>query len=277
VIHHYYGGGNTGVHRFNSMLRRIFPEMRSTTMPPFELRDDDTVITDNHLACEIPSEIKTVVVHHGCARTHFDRDPSWRTQRAKHLVELQERMFSLPNRKYVAPSSWVGLQFHFVCPRGTDYSCSIIPHWVDPIGWKPRPGKPVIIGDWRDNNKGASAWRDLAKACPHWEFRNLCFSTEEGKAEQYGLASLYLCLSLSEGGAYSMCDAEAAGIPIVTTNVGNYREFADSAVIRWEDRDNVDLVAKVIGAKLEAGRVKPSFYDSYTFDDWRQRWAREVQ
>ena len=35
------------------------------------------VITDNHLACDIPNKYKTILVHHGVAETHAAREPGW--------------------------------------------------------------------------------------------------------------------------------------------------------------------------------------------------------
>jgi hypothetical protein len=269
-------GGFTGVCRFDHSLRRVFPEMRSITTV-FTLNVDDVAIADNHLSKQVPHDVRTVVVHHGCAKTHFERDAAWRNPRTQHIVEEQREMFLLPNRTYVAPSWWVGQQFMFVCPRGSDYSCRVIPHWVEVIEPMAKPKRPVIIGDWRDYNKGAAMWRRLKMACPQWDFVPLSFRDDQEKCRQYGEASLYLCLSLSEGGSYSMCDAESASLPIVTTDVGNYMEFSDCAVIRWQDRDNVDLVAKVIETKLEAGRVRPSFYQDYTFETWREKWEAALQ
>lgn len=261
-------GGWTGVSRFDSLLRRVFHGLRSVTAPPAATADD-VVITDNHLSCELPPEARAVVVHHGCARTHYERDPAWRTDRTRHIVELQGRMLVDPNRKFVAPSAWVAGEFK---GNGTP----VIPHWVEMIERLPRSGPPVIIGDWRDNNKGYSVWRNLADRCPNWTFQPLSFRDEAGRRKQYGEASLYLCLSLSEGGSYSMCDAEAAELPIVTTDVGNCLEFVDAEVIPWQKRGNVDLVIDAIDRKLKAGRQVESFYQSYAFDSWKADWERVI-
>ena len=260
-------GGFTGVSRFDFSLRQVFPELKSLTELP-ALGSDDTVITDNHLSCEVPPEIKAVVCHHGCARIHFDRDPAWRSERLKNVVELQRKMLELPNRTFVAPSAWVAEQF--------GNGARVIPHWVEPIEPLPKYGKPKIIGDWRDNNKGYSTWKKLAAACPEWEFRPLQFTDGSGRRAQYGAASLYLCLSLSEGGSYSVCDAEAAGLPIVSTDTGNCREFDDAEVIRWQDRDDVALVIDAVRRKVEAGRRKPSYYASFTFAAWRAAWHEAI-
>jgi len=280
-------GARTGVPRFDAMLRRIFPGIESVTVLPkidltcledkaqklvSALSPDDIVITDNHLSLAVPPDIRTIVVHHGCAATHYARDPKWRTPHTMASVEGQCRMFELPNRTWVAPSWWVGMQFCDVCPKGIEYSFKTIPHWVEPIEPLPKSGKPKIIGDWRDHNKGADLWAQLATRCRQWEFQPLSFRDDAGRKRQYGDASLYLSLSLSEGGSYSVCDAEAANLPIVMTDVGNYAELDDAEVIRWQDRDNLDLVIAAIDRKVKAGRRKPSFYVSHTFDRWAGLW-----
>ncbi len=263
-------GGYSGVCRFDFLLRQVFPfELQSATVLP-ELKPDDVVITDNHLSLDVPAEIKAIVVHHGCAATHYERDPQWRNESTKALVEGQQRMFDLPNRTFVAPGEWVADQF------GDRPFTTVTPHWVDSIPPLPKGRKPVIIGDWRDSNKGAYAERALRASCPQWEFRGLSFRGDQGRREQYGSASLYLCLSLSEGGPYSVCDAEAAELPIVTTDVGNYREFEDCEVIRWQDRDNVGIVADAIERKLRVGRELPGFYREYTFEKWAGLWRNLV-
>jgi glycosyltransferase involved in cell wall biosynthesis len=262
----------TGVARFDKELRRVFPDLQSVTKLP-EMMPDATVICDNHLSMDVLEEIKTVVCHHGVAAVHFERDPKWRTAESRRSVLLQTGMFSMPNRTYVAPSQWVAGEFaEIIAQQKVMATQFIIPHWVETIDQLPKSGKPIIIGDWRDNNKGANVWRKLVKRCPQWEFKPLAFRNDADKRKQYGEASLYLCLSLSEGGSYSMCDAEAASLPIVTTDVGNYLEFDDCEVIQWQDRDNLDIVIEAIENKLKAGRGKPSFYRDYTFDVWKAVW-----
>jgi hypothetical protein len=61
----------------------------------------------------------------------------------------------------------------------------------------------------------------------------------------------------------------------VTTDVGNCLEFADATVISWRIRDDVEAVGTAIERKLKKGREQPSFYSSYSFDDWREKW-REI-
>ena len=260
----------TGVPRFDMTLRRAIKGLESVVKLP-ALDADDIVIADNHLSLDVPPHIKTVVVHHGCALTHYERDPMWQYPHTFEICEKQRRMFDLPNRVCVSQSYWAATEFAKRVPNYPK-SVSIIQNWVERIEPLPKSGKPIIIGDWRDNNKGINVWRKLAEKCDKYEFQPLAFTDDAGRRKQYGEASLYLCLSLSEGGAHAVCDAEAAELPIVTTDVGNYISFTDCEVIRWQDRDNVDLVLEAIERKMKAGRRNPSYYKSYTFDKYRGLW-----
>lgn len=260
----------TGVPRFDMTLRRAIPEMVSVIKLP-ALDPCDIVIADNHLSNDVPPHIKTVIVHHGCALTHYERDPMWQYPHTLEICEKQRRMFDLPNRVCVSQSYWASTEFAKRVPNYPK-SVYIIQNWVERIDPLPKHGKPIIIGDWRDNNKGVNAWRKLAEKCDKYEFRPLNFTDDAGRKKQYGEASLYLCLSLSEGGAHAVCDAEAAELPIVTTDVGNYISFPDCEVIRWQDRDNTDLVIAAIEKKLKIGRKIPSYYATYTFETYRGLW-----
>jgi glycosyltransferase involved in cell wall biosynthesis len=271
-------GGWSGVCRFDWMLRQIFPDLKSITPAqlPGRFNSGDVVIADNHLSLLVPDDIRTIVVHHGCAQTHFDRDADWRNDSAAAMVEQQRLMREKRNRRFVAPSRWVADEFAACYQDDFLHECYLIPHWVDRIERTPPPDPmPLIIGDWRDNNKGAGLRQHLADRCRQWEFRQLQFKNDIEKRWQYARASLYLCLSLSEGGSYAMADAEAARMPIVTTDTGNYREFKESGVIPWQMRDNLELVAAAIERRLSSLRGA-SFYDSYSFEDWARSWLEVV-
>jgi glycosyltransferase involved in cell wall biosynthesis len=270
-------GGWSGVCRFDAMLRRVFPDLRSITPAcmPESFESGGVVIADNHLSLLVPENVKTIVVHHGCAETHFARDLYWRNESTRAIVEQQKAMFEKPNRKYVAPSQWIADQFW---PDNKFTLIQVIPHWVErmELERKSAPPKPVIIGDWRDWNKGSEAWKRIAAYCPQWHFRPLAFRTENEKREQYRSADLFLNLSLSEGAGYAMADAEAAGIPIVTTDTGLWEEFKECFHIPWQLREDVEAVTYWIAKSLSVSRG-PSFYDRYSFDDWAALWRKAIQ
>lgn len=273
-------GGWTGVSRFDLMLRRVFPEIKSITPAeiPMTFKTGDLVITDNHLVLTIPDEIEAIVVHHGCAATHYERDPLWRNHATARMVA--DQMLMTRERKartiFWAPSAWVADEFSRHNP---DWMREVVvcPNWVEPMDlsrWADSIlEQKIIIGDWRDANKGSHIWKRIASKAPAgWKFEPLEFRDQATKEKQYGLASVYLCLSLSEGGAYSVSDAEAAGLPIVTTDVGNYREFSDSIVIPWQERENPGVVLPAIEKALTIGRRPNNWYTGVTFSHWAQIW-----
>lgn len=155
-------GGWTGVCRFSASLKKIFPELREVTQLP-ELNSDDLVIADNHLSLEVPAENRKVIVFHGCAATHRHRDYAWQSAQTGSMVERQYWMLlnGIDGSNFpilVAPSKWVAERF---CRDAApdliiEEWIKIIPHWVQSIPALAKSVKPIIIGDWRDNNKGSN-------------------------------------------------------------------------------------------------------------------------
>lgn len=265
----------TGVVRFDSYLRMAIPGLESITpdeLPRFDR--DDIVIVDNHLSLLVPDDIRTVVTHHGMAQCHYDRDPEWRTRRTLEICNGQRKMFDKPNRTYVAPSAWVRDQFcrHYGLPL--DYA-TVIVNWVPPIKRKPTGRKMGrdrlrIVGDFRDANKGAGLWESVARLLPQFEFVPLHFTTDVQRAITYAKADGYLCLSLSEGGSYSVADAEAAGLTVISTPVGNAAEFR-AHVIPLDAEPG--QIAGIVLAAMARGRFHPSFYGNYGFEVWAKAWS----
>jgi hypothetical protein len=244
VVKRFEDGAWSGVPRFDNLIRRTLPGLQSVTSCPSDLRAGDVVITDNHLSLDIPEEIRTVVVHHGSAAVHFARDPYWQTDRTAEIARLQDAMLKLKNREYVAPSAWVAEAFT-EWHNAVGYRATIIPHSVERIHRKQRSGsKPIIIGDWRDWNKGVAAFKELRnRKSSDWEFRPLSFRTDAERVKQYS---------------------------------GNFKEFDDAEVIDWRKRDDPDLVIEAIERKLREGRSKPSFYEQYTFEVFRKLWEAVI-
>lgn len=266
------GQFGTGVTRFDEMLHCVFPTLTSVAPRNIPaLSPEDVVICDNHHVLGLPPDVPAIVVHHGCAATHYERDPAWRNESTREMVDAQVDMLSRPNTTFVAPSGWVAHEFVKQGPRP---NARVIVNYVDPIPTAPRQSdRPLVIGDWRDFNKGRDHWQAVAAELPGIDFRPLAFADDAGRRAAYSIADAYLCLSLSEGGAYSVCDAEAAGLVIVSTDVGNAREFGAKII---ENRDAAAGVADAVQWALIEGRTTRSYFETWTFERWAAAWRDVV-
>ena len=270
-------GDFSGVPRFDFELRRALPELESVALTLktrawlkwLAWREPDAiVITANELSITVPPNLRTIVMHHGCAQTHFDRDPAWRDAKPRAFCRAQREMYGLPNRWFASPAEWTARQFssHYGVPLSP-----ILPSWVEPIERKPRDqGPKVVLGDFRTANKGSQVVARLRELAPKLEFRALkC--TYQTRAAAYAGVDAYLCLSLSEGGSFALSDAEAARLPLITTDVGNYVEYASSRVLPWHRREDAAFVLQEVEQALASPRG-PCFFDEWTFEKWREAW-----
>ncbi len=275
-------GGWGGVPRFDFELRGAIPGLISlNTRLPHRLKlawlakrhPDAVVITGNELSVEVPDSLRTVVMHHGCAQTHFDRDPEWRDAGAQALVRAQREMYSRPNRWFVAAARWTSGEFsrHYGVPEAP-----VLPNWVAPMARNAGTRlRPVVLGDWRTFNKGSSVIDALRAARADLEFKTLACEHHE-RPEVYGSADAWLCLSLSEGGAYAVADAEATQLPVVTTDVGNVHEFTESVVVPWQERDQVARVSAALDEALALQRTR-SFYTDFDHAAWTAGWRHLLE
>ena len=89
IIHYCCGsydqGAYGGVARYDYQIKLAFPHRRFFQGPQqkkymlqfLEKCDKPIVITDNHLSIDIPNKYPLILVHHGCAKTTADRNPTW--------------------------------------------------------------------------------------------------------------------------------------------------------------------------------------------------------
>ena len=57
------------------------------------------IITDNHLSCDIPNNYNILLVHHGVAKTHADREPDWNEYWKNLCCSGQEKMLQYRDQK----------------------------------------------------------------------------------------------------------------------------------------------------------------------------------
>ena len=80
-----YHGAIGGVARYDYQIslafpNRIFlegPREKEKLLKFLKIAKNPIIITDNHLACDIPNKYNCILVHHGCAMTTAERNPDW--------------------------------------------------------------------------------------------------------------------------------------------------------------------------------------------------------
>lgn len=234
-----------GVPRFDYQLSLIFPNRKfikdgntRELLNYLYNNNDALVITDNQLSLEIPNDIKTIVVHHGCAKHNYlenNHDYSW----FRKYVEPQSKMFSYRNRNktiFLSISEFTSKVFKEYYPlQYKNHKVFKILHpseLNENLYKKEFNNKPVILGNWKGIKKGEKIIDNLIKNILGYKFKQLSigikkpysksdiFSFNEKKQEIYLQADIFLNISNSEGNAYAMIDAMICGLPIVTTKVG---------------------------------------------------------
>lgn len=269
----------TGVPRFDHELRVVFTGMETVNYLPSEFNPKfDVVIAEDHKSIEVPEETKTIVVNHTCARVKYDLDKSWRKDRTKEILNDQERMFYLRNRTYVASSGWLLEQFSRHHGLPVNYGM-ILPNWVHKINRPPirrrNTHRYVIIGDWRTPGSGSLIIEKMRRKYPEFDFKQLkC--THIARQREFSEADAYICLSKSEGSSYTLADAEAADLPIVSTPTGNIYEFQYDKILDINKLDNLEHISSQIHNAIIDGKNGQSYYSSYRFNEWANAWKNII-
>lgn len=237
-----------GVARFDYCLQKVFPE-RKFFKGPEELElllgflktaKFPIIITDNHLSCDIPKHYPLIIVHHGIARVHADRDPEWDSKWKNLCVQGQDKIFynRLPNNTwFISPSTFCTYHFNKIYDKYKNYRVFYLPHAseLDETIFKKWDKKldddyqPIILGNWSQPHKGSLVIDKLKKILKNkFRFNNLNVKFEgndfedfnKRKQEIYCNADIYLTLSSHEGNSYALLDGFLNNLLIVSTNVG---------------------------------------------------------
>lgn len=292
----------TGVACYDHVLRTIVPVSKTiTTKEALEKHCRQNaktiVVADNHTCLDVPTQIPCIVVHHGCAQLHGQRDPSWGARNAL-LMSKQRKMWEVrhPANTCVVScsricSEWFATLYKQVYQRFKRFE---VPHMsalelhvkVHPKEPSQRDtNRPVVCGDWRLPHKG-SDMIDRVKALlqDEFEFRSMQIKPPtpfdaktfaKAKADFYRQCDMVLCLSSHEGNSYFMLDALYCGLILVSTDVGLAAELDpkhDGVIMDWR------LVFSDQGAELVANEIRRAWKDRsqfrFTRQQYDQRWAR---
>lgn len=279
-----------GVARFDSLLQEVFPKRifmkaqeESQRLYTFCLENPLTtlVITDNQHACDVPQNIPCIVFHHGIARTHAERDPSWNKQVRDLCVNGQDQMFEhrLPhNTIFISISQFCSDEFQRHYGKTYDRFRRFLLHvpiehrissewslkktpsntyaFEDPYNLSTKGAKPRILGDWSTVNKGSDIIPKL-QAILKDEFEFVQLKTKptqdieqhrKNVAAFYTSSQMYFQISTSEGSSFASEDGLAYGLLTIASNVGQFYETPNhvASTFDWKQRTNVEYLAEKI-------------------------------
>ena len=264
IIHYCCGsydiGDFGGVARYDYHLsllypHRIFikgPERKVQLLQLLQQVDNPLVITDNHLASDIPNTYSVVLVHHGCALTHAEREPTWHPYWKNLCCNGQKQMLvqrEPSNTKIISISTFCSDEFQRFFPdRYPLYDKTLIFHTseLNPKKYKKTfNAKPIIFGNFNSNLKGASIIQKLNKQT-FFKIDKLNVSYDrikdgsyehynERKQQFYLDRDIFLQLSLCEGNSYATLDAFLCGNVVVATNVGfTYKDVPKNCYVELD-------------------------------------------
>jgi glycosyltransferase involved in cell wall biosynthesis len=276
----YSNGSFGGLARFDYELKKVFPDLismpRGNTNWGYFNPSDYIIISDHTYVLEIPIEFKAIAVHHGMADIHKQRNENWP---GDIYVNLQSRMKDRPNTWFVGISKFTqdsAKKLHNI----DDYA--VILHGVDTESNRMPEKGFSVVGDWRNESKGEKIIKELRNQNTMFTFNQLSCGQYE-KTSGYINHNIYLCLSVSEGNSYSMMDAIACGLPVLSTNVGLF--YGDNTdilgeVIDWNQRNNISLILDklmYIYHGYERYNPKKWLQDTIPFDSWILQWQNLVK
>ncbi len=300
-----------GVARFEYHLSLAFPKriffspsqkqamlkFVNSKFDPF--KNNILVITDNHLACDIPVNVPTILVHHGCVHLSIERTPSLSNNPFyKYILDGQKRMFT-----YRKPNNTLILSCSEYCIDNFDQRChdtykpfekkllwhsSELEYSGPKKATPPNNALPVILGNWCSDLKGGQSIKALQDELRgEFVFRELKTTPtrdiEAHNAEKikiYGECDMFLQMSVSEGFAYATLDAFNQNLLVCGSNTGLLYDLEKlglggkvAEIFDWTDIQNTKLVASKIRAMWKnrasyEGRSRQWFEENITFDKW---------
>lgn len=296
-----------GVSRFDYCLSLVFPDRVFFKGPEdidellefyYKDRNEYIIITDNHLSSQIPADIPLIVVHHGVARTHLEREPDWEIEWKNKCVYGQDLMFLLrkpSNTIFISPTLFCRNQFRKIYGKQyEEYKNIFIPHAseLDESKFKTNfNNKPIIIGNWSQVHKGKNLISDLIKKLPEFEFRPLKIDFKNKSIEEYNKlkqemyleADIYLCLSIVEGSSYSVLDAMLNNLLIVSTDVGIMENEVDKnsfEMIPWKDIGIKNISKKIRNIWKDKenyfNKSRLEYFKLTNFHKWSNSWENLV-
>lgn len=263
-----------GVERYDAQLKMIFPNRvffqgpkeKDKMLEYLKNTKNPIIITDNHLSCDIPNDYPVLLVHHGCAKTHAERDSNWKGITMELCCNGQDKMLSIREPKktwIISSSSFCKDQFkkyyrdkyslfdNYLILHSSEFNSTIFKTTFNKF-------KPIILGNWSTFNKGQQIIPAIKSLTDKYEFKQLQIKPNQNeslndfnlrKQQIYLDSDIFLQLSVSEGNSYASLDALFCGLVVVASNVGAfYKDVPEDCFVKipWEKNNDANYVMERI-------------------------------
>jgi len=261
----YFKNSQGGVARCDYHLSLLFPK-RKVFIGPKEKKQMleyiqtcsyPIVFTDNHLSCDIPINIPTLVFHHGCALTTAERSPTWKEPWKTLCTEGQKKMlfYRQPSNTYMLSTS-LACSHDFTNYFGKTYTQFkkyelLNPCDLDESRYKTHFNEtsPIVLGNWNDHKKGSEYISAIQQSMPNFTFKQLQVhlrgsidTFNKDKQDIYINSDIFLQLSVSEGNSYATLDAVMNGLVVIATDVGLFfKDVPDDCFVKLDWRRCGDI------------------------------------
>jgi hypothetical protein len=296
-----------GVARYDTQLKIIFKDriffegsrQKKEMLEKIEKVKNPIIITDNHLACDIPNKYPVLLVHHGCGRTHAEREPLWDKYWKELCCNGQDKMLKYRNKEntwIISCSEFCTEEFGRHYEEYKLFRKMKILHSseMDEREYKSKFNEiPKILGNWQTENKGLKIIERL-KQEGEYNFIKLDVMPKKGetienfnrrKQEIYKDCDIFLQLSLCEGNSYATLDALLCGLLVVGSNVGLlYKDVPEDCYIKieWERNGDIEYVKEKIRYGWEnkeeiTKKAREWYMNNCRFREWSDKMKKVVE
>lgn len=297
-----------GIARWETHIKIVFPNRKFFEGP----KDKDKmleylktcinpiIITDNHLSCDIPNEYPILLIHHGVAQTHADRDPIWDPYWRDLCCNGQKKMLYYRNPK----NTWIISTSTFCFDEFLKYYPDIYPSFKNILYFLTSKfdenkyktlfnEKPIVLGSWTVPYKGKLIAKNLSNIFNDFIFKTLDIlpnvnenleSFNIRKQDIYINADIYLQLSTHEGTPYATLDALINGLPIVATDTGLfYKDIPEDCFVKldWKQVNDLDYVYNKLlyaweNKEILSKNAREWYMKNCRFSMWEEKFKKIV-
>ena len=303
IIHYccgsYEQGFHGGVARYDYQIKLAFPkrkffqgpQQKNLMLKYLKTCKKPIIITDNHLSLDIPNNYPIILVHHGSALTHAEREPTWNKYWKDLCCNGQIKMLSYrkPNNTTIVSIS------EFCIDEFTKYFPKTYPLFknikilhsteLDENLYKKKFNKnPVILGNWSCINKGKKSISIIDNKLKNMRFKQLNVRINNGDIDRfnkekqiiYCTSDMFLQLSTSEGNSYATLDALLCGLVVISSNVGLfYKDVPEDCFVKldWKRLNDIPYLIKKINYAWDnkerlAKNAREWYMKNYRFVNW---------